>query len=70
LARVANRESANQLLEELLMTRFVHSNEGIFQLRPDLVLTCRSTDKQVIVDAKYKKRYGQEQSRKAGIGAG
>jgi 5-methylcytosine-specific restriction enzyme subunit McrC len=44
------------------------TDEGVFQLRPDLVLTCRSTGKQVIVDAKYKKRYGQEQARKAGIG--
>ena len=44
------------------------TDEGVFQLRPDLVLTCRKTNKQVIVDAKYKKRYGQEQARKAGIG--
>jgi 5-methylcytosine-specific restriction enzyme subunit McrC len=44
------------------------TDEGVFQLRPDLVLTCRSTDKQVIVDAKYKKRYGQEQAQKKGIG--
>ena len=44
------------------------TDEGVFQLRPDLVLTCLSTGKQVIVDAKYKKRYGQEQARKAGIG--
>jgi 5-methylcytosine-specific restriction enzyme subunit McrC len=44
------------------------TDEGVFQLRPDLVLTCRSTGKQVIIDAKYKKRYGQEQTRKAGIG--
>jgi len=44
------------------------TDEGVFQLRPDLVLSCRESEKQVIVDAKYKKRYGQEQARKAGIG--
>ncbi|NML65903.1 hypothetical protein HHL22_11870 [Hymenobacter sp. RP-2-7] len=44
------------------------TDEGVFQLRPDLVLTCRQTKAQVILDAKYKKRYGDEQTRKAGIG--
>ncbi|RSK49398.1 McrC family protein [Hymenobacter rigui] len=44
------------------------TDEGVFQLRPDLILTCRTTQAQLIVDAKYKKRFGQEQTRKAGIG--
>lgn len=44
------------------------TDEGVFQLRPDLVLTCRQTKAQVILDAKYKKRYGDEQTRKVGIG--
>lgn len=44
------------------------TDEGVFQLKPDLVLTHRSSGAQVLIDAKYKKRYGQEQERKSGIG--